>query len=411
MAIAERGAGEAISRPLAGALWNRAYVLLCLVIFLGYAHNGLLTPLIPLYITDAGGSAVLAGFVLAAFSVASFLIRFFMGYWTDTWSVYGILAIGTLLLGFNSFVFIAPLLLVWFLANAGRGVGWAALNTAGYVALAHAAPPARRGEASGYYTLATNTASAFAPAISLWLLASTGSFNLVFALAGAVALVGGLFIFQMPRLARRAAPADEPVRRLSPQTLIDRNVVLVALLMGCITVTTAANTAFVPLYARHLGIDNAGPYFIASGLASIVLRLLLGRFLDRGSRGLWTALGYGTLMLGFFLLVVTQNLGMLVLAGIVLAAGHSISSPTLMAVAMDRADPRRPGAAMATFSQSYQIGAGVGAPVAGALLEGFGYEGMYLGAMAAMGLGMALTAANWGYLRKPVVGSPAVPGT
>jgi len=55
---------------------------------------------------------------------------------------------------------------------------------------------------------------------------------------------------------------------------------------------------------------------------------------------------------------------------------------------------------MATFSASYQLGMGLGAPIAGWLIEVFGYGGMYLGSMVAVGAGLLLTLANWPALGK-----------
>jgi hypothetical protein len=46
---------------------------------------------------------------------------------------------------------------------------------------------------------------------------------------------------------------------------------------------------------------------------------------------------------------------------------------------------------------------GLGAPIAGWLIEALGYGGMYLGTMIAVGGGMLLTAVNWTALRKPAV--------
>ena len=42
-------------------IWTRTFVFLCLAEFLGYAHNALLTPTIPLYVTHLGGSPFLVG--------------------------------------------------------------------------------------------------------------------------------------------------------------------------------------------------------------------------------------------------------------------------------------------------------------------------------------------------------------
>ena len=49
-------------------LWTRAFVLLCVVQFLGYAQHFILQPTIPIYVTQLGASPFLVGLVMASFA-------------------------------------------------------------------------------------------------------------------------------------------------------------------------------------------------------------------------------------------------------------------------------------------------------------------------------------------------------
>jgi MFS family permease len=71
------------------------------------------------------------------------------------------------------------------------------------------------------------------------------------------------------------------------------------------------------------------------------------------------------------------------------------------ALAMDLANPRSRGQAMATFSISYQIGAGVGAIISGALADLVGLRGMYAGSIAITIVGLGLLANAWKSLPRP----------
>jgi len=51
-------------------LWTRAFVLLCVVQFLGYAQHFVLQPTIPIYVTHLGASPFVVGPVRASFAVA-----------------------------------------------------------------------------------------------------------------------------------------------------------------------------------------------------------------------------------------------------------------------------------------------------------------------------------------------------
>ena len=60
------------------------------------------------------------------------------------------------------------------------------------------------------------------------------------------------------------------------------------------------------------------------------------------------------------------------------------------------------GKAMATFSMFYRVGEGLGAPLAGGLIQVLGYPGMYLGAIACTAIGIAMAILNWGVVGKPL---------
>src|SRR3954462_4437522 len=126
--------------------------------FLGYANQWVLTPIIPLYVEALGGSAFLAGLVLLAFAVPSFTVRPFVGNIADRWSAAGVLAIGLALLGAGSLLLLVPFLTMMFVGSVVRGLGWAGVTTGGYTTLAPAAPADRRGEAAGYYSSVTTGA-------------------------------------------------------------------------------------------------------------------------------------------------------------------------------------------------------------------------------------------------------------
>ena len=366
-------------------LRNRAFLLLCVTIFLGYTHVGVLGAVLPLYITANGGTPFIAGLVLAGFSVMSFSLRPLMGYSVDRWSPPQILTFGTVLLGVCSAVLLVPSMVVLAVANTVRGLGWAAMNTAGYTAVGMVSTPTRRAEASSYYSVATSLATTFSPALALWLIAAPlESYPAVFAL-------GAITAFFAATASRSIRPPTAPVRPAASRpgesgvrfgAFIDPGVLLASVLLLALTVTNSAAISFLPLYARSLGIENPGIYFIVSGAVSIVLRLGFGRYLDRGGRGIWILAAFSLLAVGMAIIRSAPGLPVLVAGGMVYSLGNSLASTMLLALALDLADPHRPGAAMATYSACYQIGNAIGAPAAGALIQLAGFGGMYLGAIA-----------------------------
>lgn len=369
-----------------------------------YTSQWLLMAILPLYVRDLGASVFVAGLVLAAFSVTSFTMRPIVGYLTDVRSRLGILNAGTLILGTTGLAFAIPGLAITFIASAIRGIGWASINTASYTVLLKVVPVDRRGEASSYYSVATNTAISFAPVIALWLVAPpSANYHVVFIIAGLSAFAATGVVWMLARTAPELGRSDSRPgdQRLVLSSFIDRRVLLASVLLLSYTVTNPATSAFIPLYAREIGIENSGAYFGVGGIVSIAASVLLARFFNRGSRGVWLV-GFTLSLLGLVGLMLSPDIWALTAAGVVVVLGGAVLNPILLAVAIDRADPRRPGAAMATFSLAYQMGNGLGAPLLGLLIEGFGFQGMFVGSIVAMSGGLLLTALRW-----PSLGNPA----
>ena len=78
-----------------------------------------------------------------------------------------------------------------------------------------------------------------------------------------------------------------------------------------------------------------------------------------------------------------------------------MTGSTTTALAMDLTNPQSRGRGMATYSVSYQIGAGIGAIIAGALADAFGLRAMYAGSIAITVAGFAILVSAWKLLPRP----------
>jgi len=98
----------------------------------------MLAPILPLYVTQLGGSPFIVGMVLATFAATSVIIRPLVGHWADRWSEAGVMIAGLLFQGASIFFCFIPWIGTTMLANGLRGIGWGGLNTGGYSLLARA---------------------------------------------------------------------------------------------------------------------------------------------------------------------------------------------------------------------------------------------------------------------------------
>ncbi len=382
------------------SIWTRTFALLCLTQLLGYAHNALLTPTIPLYVTHLGGSAFVVGLVLAAFATTSVFLRPVIGYWADRWSEAGVLASGCFILGATLLLFFIPVAETTMLANGLRGIGWAGLNTGGYALLALIAPVMRRGEASGYYSGAQASASILFPAVALWLIdAPLGGFRVVMVLSAALAVTGGIISLVLGRHAPSGAShqlsGSPSEARVSPFALVEPELLLPSALLFGLNLTYPAVSGFLVLYARTIGIENVAWYFVASGSTSLLARPAFGRVGDKIGCGPSLAAGFVLEIFALLLLAVASGLTLVLVSGVLFALGNAIGTATTLALAIQRANPQRRGRAMASFSIAYPLSAGVGALLTGSAVEIAGYFWMYLMAAALGAAGLLVIFTNW----------------
>lgn len=380
------------------SIWTRTFLLLCAAQFLGYAQHSMLAPVLPLYVTQLGGSPFVVGIVLACFAASSVIVRPMVGHWADRWSEAGIMIAGMLFQGASIFICFIPFVSAAMLANGLRGVGWGGLNTGGYSLLAHIAPESRRGEASGLYSGVQSSSSILFPAFALWLLhASFGGFDVVFIATAlfsfAGAALGLLMARHMTPIARAAAVSD-PTRRWWREVFhfIEPDILLPSVMLAWLNISLPSITNFSVLYARELGIVDFGMFFIVIGFTSLLGRPMLGRLSDRIGRDLSVALGFGLQLVSLLAMTLAANLIGMIACGTSYMLGNALGSSTTLALAVERANPQRRGKQMATFSVAYPLSYGVGSMLTGSAVEAAGYAGMFytMAAVQALGLIFAL---------------------
>ena len=124
-------------------------------------------------------------------------------------------------------------------------------------------------------------------------------------------------------------------------------------------------------------------YFTAFACAVVIARLALGPLPDRLGAGR-TAVGAGCAeAAGLAVIAMATTLPVAVLGGVLMGVGFSILYPSLALLVVDKGDADRRGAALGAFTAFFDLGVGIGAPMAGAIAVLFGYPAVFWFACAA----------------------------
>ncbi len=140
------------------------------------------------------------------------------------------------------------------------------------------------------------------------------------------------------------------------------------------------------LALKARGIGGGATVFTAFALAVFASRLVLSRVPDRaGARRTATAAGLIE-ALGLAVIASAHSLPVALLGALVVGVGFSMLFPSLALMVVGEVGDDRRGSAMGAFTAFFDIGVGLGGPIAGLTASLAGYPAVFcLSAVAALG--------------------------
>ena len=286
--------------PSRDRIFSRDFSLALLANLFSFCSMYLLLATLPLYVVAIGGTVSDAGIVLACFTITAVIVRPWIGRLSDRRAKKAIMLVGAVVLAGGSMLYeparSVPLVMA---VRVFHGVGWAAFGTAASALSADLAPPARRGEAMGYFGVGTNVAMAVGPALGVFLVGRTG-YGALFLTAMVVAAVAVLLTVGISE--PRREPGGAALQRgwrsfILPSALFPSAVLFTNAL------TYASVVALLPLFAEEAKLEqsrgSSSPVF---AVVVLVIRGPLGRLSDRRGRAVVVAPGLLVTFLAVLLL-------------------------------------------------------------------------------------------------------------
>lgn len=397
-------------------LFTRDFVLLCLVTLSFFFSFFFFFPTLPFFIQHLGGQEADVGLLIGISSLVAFSIKPFAGRWIDQRGRVWLMSAAAAL-----FV-CAAVLHVWtsslrflFLLRVVYGIAIGCFTTASGAYLADIAPPARRGEATSYWGLVSSLAMGVVPPLALGLMSSStlhpveerlvavlpglkqiaswpDNFAFLFFTAAGIALLACI----LSRGMREAhLPSPSPTRR----PLYASEALLPTTVQFCLYLTFTSYTTFLPLYARSLGMGNAGFLYSVYALALISTRVTGARMSDLYGRAAVIIPGLASVIAAFLVFAFAFTPTLLYVGVSLYGLGIGLAQPGLSAFMIDRLAPERRGLGMSTFGQGLDLGMGVGGVLMGAIATHFGFTLMYLCGSVCASAGLAIF--WWGTRARP----------
>ena len=370
-------AGGLLERSL-GPSWA-SFAGIFIVTNLGLLAVGATLPVIPHFVTEElDGSDLEVAIVTGAFAATGFFCRPLAGRAADRRGRRVTVIAGALLaVVAGALLFLPASIPGLIVSRLFLGAGEGTVFTAGSAWNVDMAPVERRGRMIGLYGLAIWTGLTLGPPIGV-LLQNLGGYNLVWAFAVAAPALGAVIASRLPEGVK---PQGEGARG----PLISREAAGPGGTFALSVVGFAAVSAFIVLALDQRGIGHGAEVFSVFAATVVATRFFGGTLPDRVGAAR-CAVGAGLIeAVGLVLLGAAQSLPVAILGAIGMGAAFSLLFPSLSLLAVNRVSPERRGAAMGTFTASFDLGILAGSPAVGAAAALGGYSAaFYLAAASAL---------------------------
>lgn len=355
-------------------LWNAEYLKVWLANFAIYFSFMLVTPLLPLYLSETfGADKHTIGLVLSGYALTALLIRPFSGYFVDSFDRKKVL----LLFMFLFFLFfagyiLAGSLLLFAIIRTLHGAPFGATTVANSTVAIDVLYPSRRAEGIGYYGLSNNIATAISPSVALWIYDVCHNYNIIFSLS--LLFAGfGFAINSTLKLKKR-----ETIKKANKMSL-DRFFLVrawrEAVAMICFAFGYGVISTYIAIYGKEkLGITGGtGVFFLLLSIGLILSRLIGSRTLRKGML-IWNAsLGLLISLCGYFLFAGVHNYFGYYGAALIIGLGNGHMFPAFQTMFINLAPHTQRGTANSSLLISWDVGVGLGIMIGGILVEYLDY--------------------------------------
>ena len=359
-------------------LWNANYIKVMTTNFLLYFAFYLLTPLLPLYLSETfGATKDTIGIVLSGYTVAALIVRPFCGYVVDSFSRKKVLML--CLSGFAVFFagyIAAGTILMFAICRTLHGGPFGAVTVANSTCAIDVLPSCRRNEGIGLYGLSNNFAMAIAPSIGIYLHNMVDSYMILFWIAFVVAISAVLIAWTI-RL-----PEKDIIRnkeKLSLDRFFLTRAWLLAINIAMFGFCWGVLSNYLAIYSKEvLSITGGtGTYFALLSMGLFCSRLQGRKALSQGKLTQNAAEGMLISLVGFTIFVAIPHPVAYYLSAILIGLGNGHLYPAFLNMFVHVARHDQRGTANSSILTGWDLGFGIGCLLGGIVAEHFGYTATF----------------------------------
>ena len=364
-------------------LWNSNYLKVWCANFMIFFSFMLLTPLLPLYLSETfGADKQMIGIVLSGYTLTALIIRPFSGYLVDSFprKVVLLVSYGLFCAFFLGYI-AAGSLVLFAIVRTLHGAPFGASTVSNSTVAIDVLHPQRRAEGIGYYGLSNNIATAIGPTVALMLYGAWQSYDVLFWMAFLVSAAGLIINYTLELKKRERVQLKRPVS-------LDRFILLKGwsqgLCMICYAFSYGVLSTYIAIYGKdELGITGGtGLFFMLLSIGLILSRLVGSRTLRAGKIVENASIGIAISVFGYLLFASLHNYIGYYGAALIIGLGNGHMFPAFQTMFLNLASNDQRGTANSTLLVSWDIGVGLGILAGGSVAEHLGYHAAFWTAFA-----------------------------
>jgi MFS family permease len=370
-------------------------------IFASFAE-GMLHPILPLYLQDQGVDPGTIGLIFVAMIFATAIGEFLWGRMIDRSDPRIAMVVGTIGLGIVTLAFqYAPSTQGFFVAAFLFGFFRSPLWVTGRWYMGVNAPTAMKTMAMASLGTVYSIAQSAAGFTTGFVTNAYGYSTVIWIAAWLPFLVGLVLLFTRPWLDFRRPRAFEGLGQGQAYPMVGSAtsslwmVFWLGLVASAYYITVGNMLTYLPLFATDVAGANVRQVGVLFGVQSLVFALAmapLGRLADKLGKRKFLIAGLVLVMLSAGGVALARSYSMLLLCVVVYALGSSMFEPAGVATLSDRMPPERQGTALGIYALLEDVGWAIGPALGGVLwgMSGPRAPFMMSSLAAAIGVGLSL---------------------
>ncbi len=358
-------------------LWTKDFTIVTLLNFFAFLTHMMILSTFPFLVSFLGYSETITGICAAMFSVVAVIARIFIGYMLDSGRrklilIIGLAVVALVPMGYLFVYAILASIVLAFVMRMIHALGFAMATTSAATIATDLIPKSRFAEGMGMFGLSTALATAAGPAVGEFLM--NISFPILFIITTLIMVLGVILAFTI-----KVPHFSVEKRKFSFKGLISVDALPASLVAIVFVMSYGALVNYILKFSTDVeDVTITGSwYFIAMAAMLTVARFAVSGIMNRRGERIFIYICCPAMFASLLLLAFVPGNLSFIMSGLLSGFGFGCIEPSLQAMAVSTSPAERRGAANSTFLCAFDIGIGIGAAIAGALIDRIGYHYMF----------------------------------